>query len=143
MSHRVFVYGSLLRGLHNHRLLTASQLIAQRARTKAPSFLLVDSGQGYPFALDGTGDERSTALLGEVYEVSSAVLALLGPHRGTLAECAHRQHREQRGHRREDHGRRQDLVEQYTELRACHLSKAPYRGWRQTRQLGTATKSLR
>jgi len=76
-SHRVFVYGSLLRGLHNHhRLGTTSTLVHMSARTADP-YVLVDSGQGYPFALEAACArpvDVVAPLVGEVYEVTDEVL---------------------------------------------------------------------
>ena len=81
-SHRVFVYGSLLRGLHNHHLLHTAKLTRAPANTVAAEFVLVDSGSGYPFALAADRARASDArtpsvLLGEVYEVNDATLAQL------------------------------------------------------------------
>ena len=78
--HRVFVYGSLLRGLHNHHHLKTATLVKEAARTTSAAYVMVDSGHGYPFALVDAkaraGDARS-ALLGELYDVNDAVLASL------------------------------------------------------------------
>jgi len=73
--HRVFVYGSLLRGLHNHHFLGASTLVG-KAKT-AEQYVLVDSGHGYPYALEAAcarGIDAAAQLVGEVYEVTDAVL---------------------------------------------------------------------
>jgi len=67
----VFVYGTLLVGEHNHRLLKGAQLISDEARTQ-PGFQLYDLGR-YP-ALVRDGDQ---AVLGEVYEVDEPMLAAL------------------------------------------------------------------
>ena len=82
MPSRVFVYGSLLRGLHNHHLLHTAKLTRAPANTAAAEFVLVDSGSGYPFALAAdrawASDARKpSVLLGEVYEVSDATLSQL------------------------------------------------------------------
>lgn len=50
MQTRVFVYGSLLRGLHNSHLLDTSALLLPGARTAA-SYVLLDSGEHYPYAV--------------------------------------------------------------------------------------------
>jgi len=77
---RVFVYGSLLKGLHNHRLLESSNFI-KRASTRDTAYLLVDSGNTYPFALaapdGGQTAEPPVALLGELYEVDMPTLRSL------------------------------------------------------------------
>ena len=46
---RVFVYGSLLRGLHNSHLLSGAPLLLPGART-VEHYVLVDSAHGYPYA---------------------------------------------------------------------------------------------
>lgn len=66
----VFVYGSLLRGEYNHRLLAGSKRIAT-ARTPA-RFRLVDLG-AYPALLPG----GAAAVRGEVYEVDGETLERL------------------------------------------------------------------
>ena len=76
MRHRVFTTGSLMRGLHNHHLLSSAQLLGA-ARTAASSYVLVDSGLGFPFAIDAASRETRhprTALLGECYAVDDATL---------------------------------------------------------------------
>ena len=67
---QVFVYGTLLRGEPNHRLLAGSPLVGE-ARTE-PAFELVSLGP-YP-ALVGGG---ATSVKGEIYEVDMATLAAL------------------------------------------------------------------
>lgn len=67
---RVFVYGTLLAGEPNHRLLTDARLIAE-ARTK-PAFELRDLG-----AFPGLVRGGEHAVAGEVYEVDAATLAAL------------------------------------------------------------------
>jgi gamma-glutamylcyclotransferase (GGCT)/AIG2-like uncharacterized protein YtfP len=68
--HRIFVYGSLLRGQANHGLLADSRYVGP-AETP-PRYTLVDLGE-FPGLLAG----GSTAVAGEVYEVSAATLARL------------------------------------------------------------------
>ena len=70
MSHRVFVYGTLLGGGPNHRLLRRSRLVGED--TTADGFALHNLG---PFP----GMVRATAghVRGEVYEVDDATLAAL------------------------------------------------------------------
>jgi len=67
---RVFVYGTLLRGEPNHRLLARAGLVGE-ARTR-PEFDLVDLGH-FPAIIEG----GSTAVAGEVYEVDRLALAAL------------------------------------------------------------------
>lgn len=67
---RVFVYGTLLAGEPNHRLLSAARLVAD-ARTE-PLYELVSLG---PFpAMVPSG---ATAIVGEVYEVDQRTLLSL------------------------------------------------------------------
>ena len=67
---RVFVYGTLLAGEPNHRVLAGAKLVAQ-ARTE-PAFELRDLG---PFPGLVRGGEH--AVVGEVYEVDVPTLAAL------------------------------------------------------------------
>ena len=75
---RVFVYGSLLRGLHNHHLLLGQKLLAP-ARTKHAAYRLLDSKDGYPYVTQPVpADTASTySIQGELYEVGSDALAKL------------------------------------------------------------------
>ena len=68
--HRIFVYGSLLRGQANHGLLADSRSVGP-AET-LPRYTLVDLGE-FPGLLAG----GTTAVAGEVYAVSAATLAQL------------------------------------------------------------------
>lgn len=70
MVHRVFVYGTLLRGEPNHGLLAGGQHMGE-ARTRA-AFELVDLG--YFPAMIAQGN---TAVLGEVYAIDEATLRKL------------------------------------------------------------------
>lgn len=67
---RVFVYGTLLAGEPNHRVLTGARLVA-KARTE-PAFELRDLGP-FPGLVSG----GAHAVAGEVYEVDEATLAAL------------------------------------------------------------------
>ena len=76
----VFVYGSLLRGLHNSHLLSSATLLLPRACTQSSAFALIDSGCGYPYACHAaalTPSHTRTSLVGELISVSPAVLATL------------------------------------------------------------------
>jgi gamma-glutamylcyclotransferase (GGCT)/AIG2-like uncharacterized protein YtfP len=66
---RVFVYGTLLAGEPNHRVLTGARLVA-KARTEA-AFELRDLGP-FPGLVRG-----AHAVVGEVYEVDEVTLAAL------------------------------------------------------------------
>jgi gamma-glutamylcyclotransferase (GGCT)/AIG2-like uncharacterized protein YtfP len=77
--HKVFVYGSLLGGLHNNHHLGTSRLLQPGVQTQ-DSYVLLKAAEdeGYPFAIKSS-DLRGMAssLLGEVYEVTDRVLASL------------------------------------------------------------------
>jgi gamma-glutamylcyclotransferase (GGCT)/AIG2-like uncharacterized protein YtfP len=70
MNHKVFVYGTLLEGEPNHRVLKGARLV-RRAHTE-PAFLLYDLGP-FPALVDGGG----LRVAGEVYEVDDGCLAAL------------------------------------------------------------------
>ena len=70
MSHRVFVYGTLLSGEENHHVLRGATFVGH-AQTAA-RYELRDLGP-YPALVEG-GDQ---AIAGEVYEVDDAGLAAL------------------------------------------------------------------
>lgn len=70
MIHRVFVYGTLLRGLANHHWLEGGRFVAP-AVTAEP-LLLVDLGD-YPALLEQPG----TPVVGEVWEVDDRGLERL------------------------------------------------------------------
>ena len=67
---RVFVYGSLLRGLSNHRLLEHARFVGA-ARTQV-RFTMYDLGAFPAIASDG-----HTAIVGEVYAVDGRTLERL------------------------------------------------------------------
>ena len=70
MEHRVFVYGTLLRGELNHGLLAGAVYVG--AHRTEPCFTLYALG-GYP----GLVAAGATAVSGEVYRVNDAGLRLL------------------------------------------------------------------
>lgn len=70
MVHRVFVYGTLLRGEPNHGLLAGSPCVGE-ARTRA-EFELVDLGYFPAMIWQG-----KTAVVGEVYTIDEATLRRL------------------------------------------------------------------
>lgn len=67
---RIFTYGSLLRGLHNHHVLESARFIA--VDRTPPAFTLVDLGSFPAMVVGGR-----TAVAGEVWEVDAATLARL------------------------------------------------------------------
>jgi gamma-glutamylcyclotransferase (GGCT)/AIG2-like uncharacterized protein YtfP len=67
---QVFVYGTLLRGQSNHRLLADARFVV--AALTAPLYELIDLGT-FPAMLDG----GSTAVTGELYDVDASTLAAL------------------------------------------------------------------
>lgn len=69
-TYRVFVYGSLLSGLHNHRLLEGARFLGE-ARTR-PLYTMTNLG-AYPSVAHG----GKTSILGEVWEVSAGQRARL------------------------------------------------------------------
>jgi gamma-glutamylaminecyclotransferase len=68
--HRMFVYGTLLSGESNHRLLVGARLIGE-SRTE-PSFELRSLG-----AFPGLVPNGTCSVLGESYEVDDGTLAAL------------------------------------------------------------------
>ena len=70
MMHALLVYGTLLRGEPNHRMMKGARFV-RRARTE-PRFTLIDLGP-FPALLEG----GETPVSGEVYEVSEEHLARL------------------------------------------------------------------
>lgn len=70
MTHRVFVYGSLMKGFGNHGLLQDSAFVSP-ASIKGYSLYSLGA---FPAAVRGLGQ---STILGEVYEVDDATLARL------------------------------------------------------------------
>ena len=73
----VFVYGSLLRALHNHHLLRGQKLLNGSARTAEAAYRLVDTSEGYPMALKCSDVSRGYRIRGEVYDVDESRLHVL------------------------------------------------------------------
>ncbi len=79
MNRRVFVYGSLMRGMANHRLLDSPGVEFVGEAKTVPAFVMLDLGD-FPgvipcqsnFSTDGI-DATPTAIHGEVYVVSRNV----------------------------------------------------------------------
>jgi len=71
-THRVFVYGSLLSGLHNHGCLDGATFLGA-ARTLSGTWTMRDLG-AFP-AL--SHDDKGGSVLGEAYEVDGEVMARL------------------------------------------------------------------
>ncbi|HEY0236084.1 MAG TPA: gamma-glutamylcyclotransferase family protein [Afipia sp.] len=69
--HRVFVYGSLKRGLENHHLLGTAEF-AGKAVTAAP-FRMMDG----PYPVLREGDDRGRKVSGELYKVDDRTLEVL------------------------------------------------------------------
>ena len=82
---RVFVYGSLMPGLHNSHLLASSKLLNPEARTRRTDLCLVESepceeegGHTYPYAIPAAKARTvdvSASLRGCTYEVSDDILS--------------------------------------------------------------------
>lgn len=69
--HKVFVYGSLLSGMGNHRLLSDSKMLG--ISHSPTGFGLIDLGY-FPGAIRANDDKR---IIGEVYEIDDATLSRL------------------------------------------------------------------
>lgn len=75
-AHRVFVYGTLKRGLHNHVLLERARAsFVGSARTTRTSFAMLLADAGYPYVVKTTTNAR--AIDGEVYVVDDDTLERL------------------------------------------------------------------
>ena len=75
-SHRVFVYGTLKRGLRNHVLLERARAsFVGPARTTRASFAMLLADAGYPYVVKTTTNAR--AIDGEVYAVDDDTLERL------------------------------------------------------------------
>lgn len=67
--HKVFVYGTLRRGEHNHRLLNTATFIGE-AQSCSANFVM--TGHGVPFLSETPF--RNLPVTGEVFEVDDATL---------------------------------------------------------------------
>ncbi len=74
---RVFVYGTLRLGNHNHRWLNGAKLVAETQTAKA-AFTMLDVSGHFPGVIHG----GKTTIVGEVYAVDSETLAELDRHEG-------------------------------------------------------------
>lgn len=75
MTHTVFVYGSLLSGLHNHHYLSEAEALGA-AQSAAAAFTMIDLGT-FPGAYAAGPDEPAGRLTGELYAVTDDQLAAL------------------------------------------------------------------
>lgn len=70
----IFVYGSLLSGLHNHFRLEADSTLLGPARTVRTDYTMVTAeGSGFPFTLrpsEGRADCTPSAITGELYQAT-------------------------------------------------------------------------
>lgn len=71
---KVFVYGTLKKGYHNHRVLGSNPKFCGKATTP-PDYLLYDNGS-YPCMIQATAGE-GRAVEGEVYEVPDSQMVAL------------------------------------------------------------------
>jgi len=77
--HKVFVYGTLKRGYHNHRLLKDATMLG-KAFT-ADNWTMVGKDMSFPYVLE-QHDTVGTNVIGEVYHVSDAELKTLNTLEG-------------------------------------------------------------
>jgi len=81
-SFRVFVYGSLLRGLHNHHVLDGARFMC-RTTMEGGRYTMLDLGS-YP-ALVPVKTPDQADIAGELYEVNAEGLARLDQLEGTAS----------------------------------------------------------
>lgn len=75
MMHKVFVYGSLKRGLHNNGFLSEARFIGERT-TQDETWVMLSLG-GFPGVLKKHHGGLSASVRGELYEVDDETLARL------------------------------------------------------------------
>eukprot|EP00316_Scyphosphaera_apsteinii_P012242 CAMPEP_0119318312 /NCGR_PEP_ID=MMETSP1333-20130426/46027_1 /TAXON_ID=418940 /ORGANISM="Scyphosphaera apsteinii, Strain RCC1455" /LENGTH=407 /DNA_ID=CAMNT_0007324457 /DNA_START=22 /DNA_END=1245 /DNA_ORIENTATION=- len=76
-TYRVFVYGSLMRGLHNHHFIERATF--HHTTKTRDTFCLIDSGSSFPYAISTNScfaSQRSkpTAITGELWSVKEPIL---------------------------------------------------------------------
>ena len=76
-AHNVFVYGTLKRGLYNHRLLERGNArFMGEVRTKRAQHVMLLADAGYPYLVKSTTDD-ARVIDGELYSVDDDTLTLL------------------------------------------------------------------
>ena len=76
-AHKVFVYGTLKRGLYNHRLLERGNArFMGEVRTKRAQHVMLLADAGYPYLVKSTTDD-ARVIDGELYSVDDDTLTLL------------------------------------------------------------------
>lgn len=73
-THLVFVYGTLLSGLRNHRCLEGTTYIGKASTLE--NFVMY-AHSGYPAIVEPQGKDAGYTIFGEVYEVNDRVLMML------------------------------------------------------------------
>jgi gamma-glutamylcyclotransferase (GGCT)/AIG2-like uncharacterized protein YtfP len=76
MMHHVFVYGTLLRGCHNHHVLGDEATFIGRGITVDNTFTMLCNG-AYPYVKDAVPSEPHAHITGELYRVDDEALERL------------------------------------------------------------------
>lgn len=76
-TYRVFVYGTLRAGMHNHHWLKGSRLVAE-TETEHAAYTMLDISGFFPGVIRG----GNATIIGEVYAVDAVTLAELDRHEG-------------------------------------------------------------